>query len=998
MADGFLVDFLPDSASAPPNRLCAEIATMRSPIAHPWIRNLTARFGGLLAGVASAAALASMPLADEASGVPMLVRFNSEHYNVIPQHSSVLCDAKGRVFIGNVEGVLLYSAGRFEHLHPPEQEMSVQTLALTADQRLLAAGYDEFGVYEEQVDGSWRYVDLDETFRGVPGAHPFGQTWLSTELADGLYFLTERRLFRIGKDGQAQSWETPALTLGGIRVGGSIWTRIEGRGLMRFDGTGFVLVPGGEAFIDEGVQSATVHPQGTLFGSRKRGLYLGDAERGLRHMATPYDEWMQRAQVYALESLANGDFAVATLSGEVAIVDPNLALKRQYRVSNYPITDVAEGRDGGLWFATEGDLARLTWPSSWSFIGEEAGLFGALFDAEWFEGNRWVATSLGLFRSRLDDQGRTRFEALPGYSDEVWDLLRVGDELLVGERDGLTRIHAGKDERILENDSGIRDLIHSKFVPERVLAMENSAILVLDHASPWRVVARHELNDVAISTVIELDADHWLVGDWRGYPLLLTQSHVDGQWRAHLESLADRGMSGDPEQGSNVWKAQERVYATLGDQLFEWRDGRFVARPDHPLVKLAGKRLRELEIRGGPGHEYAFTSRDIWLEHQGEWVPLHVDSQRSRGVNELSLSYDGRLSVVSWGGLLTFDPAISAAAKPVFNLRLHRASRLGDDGKRQWLDRRAEQMLNLPPTASLHVEFGVDGHDPSIEYRTRLDLNDIEGAWSEWTQANAREIEQPDPGSYHLHVEARSRLVDARTDLVFPFKIEPRWYQTRYAAWLGACIILLLGSLVASAWSRYRSRKLHARNAELEREVAAQTRDLEIANQRLAKLAVQDGLTGITNRRGFEQFFARTWNRLAETRQPLAVLMIDVDHFKDFNDRHGHLQGDEVLRNIATQIAAEVHEPEELLARYGGEEFVVVLPNTDSEAAHRRALAICRHCEQFGKERGITVSIGVDACVPRGGLRAMQLVEEADAALYRAKKLGRNRVERGRLL
>lgn len=933
----------------------------------------------------------------DASGVPMLSRFNAEHYDVVPQHSVVVTDASGRVFAGNGEGVLLYSAGRFEHLRPPDQEITVRTVVLARDGRVVVGGYDQFGAFTEQPDGRWAFADLDERFREVPDAHPIGQIWLATELTDGLYFVAERRLFRLGRDGSADSWPTPGEVLTGLRVGDEVWVRVVGLGLMRFDGRMFAPVPGGETFTKFGVQSAAAHPEGTLFTSRANGLYLGDAERGLRHVETAYDDWMRRVQVYSVAALPDGDFALATLSGEVAIVDPELALKRLYRISNYPVTDIAPSVDGGLWFSTEGDLVRMEWPSPWTFVGEEDGLFGALNDAEWFEGSRWVATSLGLFHSVVDAQGRARFEPLPGNSDEVWDLQRVGDDLLVGERKAVLVVRDGRARPIVAATGGVGELIPSAFVAGRVLALDDAAIIELEREPEWHDAARHELGDVAVSTLVELDADHWMVGDWRSYPHRVTRRSEGGTVRLELEALSHHGMQGDPAAGSSVFRIDDRIYATLGDDLYEWHDEAFVARPDHPLARLAGDRLSELEIRGGPGHAYAFTTRNVWVERDGQWQPLRLGSRRALGVSELAIADDGRLTIVAWGGLLTYDPRLSATGDSRLNLRMHRVILTDGSHAPRELDRRGAQELALPPLDGLRFEYGIDGHDSAIEFRSQLDGGEGNDAWSDWAATPVREFNRLAPGAYHFRVEARTRGGRAAAGAIdFPFRVEPRWYQTRAAGWATAGAVLLLGSLLAWAWGRFRSRQLHARNVELEREIATHTHELEVANRRLARLAVQDGLTGITNRRGFEQFYQRAWNRLAEQRQMLAVLIVDVDFFKQYNDQHGHLLGDEMLRGIARQLELEVHEPEELLARFGGEEFVIVLPGIDFDAAAARAHAMRLRCEAFGKDRDVTVSIGVAACVPRGGLKSSQLLDEADAALYRAKKLGRNRVERGR--
>jgi diguanylate cyclase (GGDEF)-like protein len=945
----------------------------------------------------SAAPGAALDPGADASGVPLLTRFNAEHYSVVPQHSAVVGDASGRIFVGNVEGLLLYSAGRFEHVKTP-QEMSVRTVALAADGRVLVGGYDQFGYFSERPDGTWSYTDLDERFRDVPEAHPIGQVWLVVEQPDGLYALSERRLFKIGSDGQLASWPTPSEALTALHVGGEIWARFDGLGLMRFDGQGFSKVPGGETFIEFGVQSVAPHPRGTLFTSRVRGLFLGDAEHGLRPIETSYDPWLRAVQAYSVAALADGDYAIATLSGEVAIIDPEFRLKKRYRVSNYPITQIAQSVDGGLWCATEGDLVRMEWPSPWTFVGEEDGLFGALSDAEWHRGRRWVATSLGLFRSGVDADGRVRFQRQTWASDEVWDLLPVGGDLLVGERRSVLVVHDDTPKKISDSH-GVFELIASTKIPGRVLALEETSILELDRGAEWTAGPRHELGEVTVSTLVELDAEHWLVGNWRGYPQLVERREADGQVQVGLTALGrERGITSVPDAGSSVWLLDDRIYATVGDDLYEWREQRFHRVAEHPLAKLAGERLNEIEFRGSGEQQYAFTSRNVWTRRDGEWQPLRLESRRAVGLSELSIAADGRVTVVGWGGLLTYDPTLVAERDAAFHLRMHRVTLTDPKRATRLLDRQGAHTLELPPLEGLRFEYGIDGHDSAVEFRTVLEDANAQ-TWSEWSTAPMREFTRLTPGDYTFRVEARTRSGrESSAALAYPFKVQPRWYQTRAAAWAASAAVLLFGSLLAWSWGRYRSRKLRERNLELEREVAAHTRDLEIANQRLSKLAVQDGLTGITNRRGFEQFYQRAWNRLAEQRIPLAVLMIDVDFFKQYNDQHGHLLGDEMLRGIAHELEQEVREPEELLARFGGEEFVIVLPGVDFDEATTRGHAIRARCEHFGREREITVSVGVAACVPRGGLRAAQLLDEADAALYRAKKLGRNRVERGRAL
>jgi len=173
----------------------------------------------------------------------------------------------------------------------------------------------------------------------------------------------------------------------------------------------------------------------------------------------------------------------------------------------------------------------------------------------------------------------------------------------------------------------------------------------------------------------------------------------------------------------------------------------------------------------------------------------------------------------------------------------------------------------------------------------------------------------------------------------------------------------------------------------------------EIANRALHEMAMQDSLTGLHNRRHFDAALAQEFKRAARDHVALSLVMIDLDHFKGFNDFYGHPAGDACLRRVAEAIAGVPQRPADLVARYGGEEMVVLLPNTDATGAAmvasllRDAVRALQIPHKASPVHFVTVSCGVASFTPEWDPHVPEmLVERADRALYRAKLTGRNRV------
>jgi diguanylate cyclase (GGDEF)-like protein len=291
--------------------------------------------------------------------------------------------------------------------------------------------------------------------------------------------------------------------------------------------------------------------------------------------------------------------------------------------------------------------------------------------------------------------------------------------------------------------------------------------------------------------------------------------------------------------------------------------------------------------------------------------------------------------------------------------------------------------LALPAgTRTLLVEFALlSGERESLNtYRSWLE--GLEPVPGDWNDTPLRQFTGLPPGHYRLNLEARDYTGASATPRVLAFDIQRPWWRTvpAMAAYAIAFLLLALGLL------RLRDRQLRSRERELVGLVRRRTTELEArslelrrANEELTRLSYFDALTDLANRR-----------RLIERLQA---------EFKAYNDHKGHLAGDEALRVVARRVEAELRKPHDTAGRYGGEEFGMVMPGlelADALAVAERVRQAVLHTDlpHPGSRLGtVTISIGVAAIVPRPGLSADLLIAAADAALYRAKQAGKNRVE-----
>ena len=212
-----------------------------------------------------------------------------------------------------------------------------------------------------------------------------------------------------------------------------------------------------------------------------------------------------------------------------------------------------------------------------------------------------------------------------------------------------------------------------------------------------------------------------------------------------------------------------------------------------------------------------------------------------------------------------------------------------------------------------------------------------------------------------------------------------------------AVLSCVLAALLWRALSR--ERKVRQVLAERTADLLRASGRLETATRQLDRLGSQDGLTGLANRSLFDEILEREWRRLTRYSLPLTLLLVDVDHFGEFNQAHSHREGDECLRRVAAALTGAINRPGDLVARYAADEFIVLLVGTDAAGAVvmadtlRAAVKALAMPRRPGDPEPVTVSLGVATVVPWEGMVPAALFERAESALARARKLGTNRSE-----
>lgn len=929
----------------------------------------------------------ALPLRAAERGFPLITVFPAEVHKAGPQTFDMAQGKDGLLYFGNLQGLLVYDGAWWRLIKLPDDQ-AAGAIATNAQGKLALGLVNDFGYLDHDRKGVAHYVSLLPL---LPEAErDFGDVRSICSWDQTFFFVSASRLLQWDGAAVRVAYRAPQEDpLRGCQSTSSGILLRQKNSLSRIDPQSGKVT----SLINEVVERIVIRGDGsTVLAIKDKGLFLFDA--GASPALTPFapeaTAWLRDKTPAGSIILPDGRIVLATRQNGVAILSHEGELLQviddRSGLPDSVIMRARVDREGGLWLAMEGPIVRIDVDSSVSVFDRRSGLRGNVSDVIRHDGALFAASTHGLYR--FEPSGVA--SAVEGVQ-VAWRLLSFDDQLLVAGNGGLLRL-------------GKRGTI------EKLFGFEEASDMSRSQTDPARVWVAHR---EGVSS-IRFDNGAWKdEGLVKGSPeYASTAFERDGVlWSGSVYSGITRI---EEPRGAN----RVRTFGS-GEMSLAEVDGRIVVvdargallQPGIDSTLTPDARLGHVRAPGGFFAVAQDRTGDLWINS----TPPRLFTRAANG----SYSAEGK-------------PLVSVAASDIQTVRASDDGQVwfcSDKGLFRYQRGDGKQRLNVQPAPLIrrviagenHILFGGGGtpdgepdtlphtfgririeyapvsFNPGVTFQYRLDP--IDEQWSDWTSQTFIDYTTLEGNDYTFRVRSRGTSMVVSGESVFSFKVMPPWYRTPWAYGLAALLIAAIVTLVI----RIRTSTLERQAKRLRETVTERTAELretvhllEDANGQLEALTLEDDLTGIANRRHFERALGAEWNRARRNQEPLALVLLDLDHFKDLNDHSGHPAGDECLRRIGAFLSDAVRRSGDVVARYGGEEFAILLPNTDAEGAINVAECLREGVEQLaipygvGSARRMTTSCGVAAVIPAMGSQSEELVGKADRALYAAKSSGRN--------
>lgn len=917
----------------------------------------------------------------QVTGRPAIQRFVPDA-DVYPRNFAVTQGPSGLVHVGNAEGLLVFDGSRWDHHSTGDQEL-IRRLAHDGESRLYYGGYNTFGYFDMPVLPGATPVNLAEAAFGLEKPE-FEDIWQIEVLPEGVFFLSLNNLYAFDPEtGRTRHWHHPGRFGAMARIDGEVIVQFRGEGLRVLRGDEFVPVPGSAALSDQLFHLLPL-PEGGLLSTARDGRWRSFRNGEVAEFGMP-DGFPESSAISATEALDDGWLVFGSVSGWLYFFHPGSGAHEAFRIADDWIGDLHRTSYGGLIAQTDLETLYVRWPARWSVFSAADGLTGNVIRTLEWRDRLLVMSNGGARISSLTEP--TRFEALPWTDFEAWDFLPLADGS--GLFADSYQVRHVDSNGILQQIEGIvypRRIVSSRFEPELFFVGSEEGLFMLRRdGADFSVIASVTENLSLPFSILQPEPGVLLLGT-QGTGIRQVQYHLDPP-SLHAQE-AGAGIEDEDADYVELGWIDGRVHAFTQNAAWVWNGEKFAHADLHGLdaLRRSGRYLEPVAAPDGSLWAYDFN-RLLKLDAEAGWQKVEIDPVYRGAISALDFDRRGRALLGVSGGLLIHDPEATELPVPAFDTLLRPVIHRPGVGETRRLDP-SEAHEILDGDYSLKFEYSLPGLNARdrIRYRARLVGSDLD--FTDWEPTSQYTYFSLKPGDYQLQVQGRDAAGRVSSIQPFEFRVVPPWYRTTWALGLRWAALALLLGLLIWVWMRARVRRLEAERRRLAGKVRQRTEALVVANRKLRQMAEVDELTGVANRRRFDRYLQEQLLQCIRDRRDLAVALIDLDQFKPYNDRHGHLAGDRVLKNVARCLTEGFGDGQSLIARFGGDEFAAVLPGLNETAAQDAAEMARDHCTNTCGE--VELSIGI-AVLPAGQESdSLTVLELADRQMYRVKEDGRN--------
>ena len=953
-------------------------------------------------------------------GVPSITNFLAEDYKANPQNWGLAQDKRGVLYVANNGSVILEYDGASWRSFETGNRSRARSITLGFDGRIYAGAVGDFGYLGIDETGENRFISLiplvDEDER------KFGDVWDTVSSADEVIFLTDNALF-VYQDGKVDVVKPFSTFYRMFVFHEKILVQDLDKGLFLLDGFKLEEIEDFSFFAGKKIASILAYDQNTLLVCLRNGMMLLhslDKQSEVQQEGVLFLEELNQSlgltEIYSGAVLDENTFAIGTITRGIVVFDKKgqvlQNLDQTKGLYDNTILALLRDRDGALWAATNRALSHIEISSPYSYFGEKTGISGTGLSVTSLnkggETQFYFGTSEGLFVS-TDGINYQRHE---GSSTQVFDLKTFDDEVFSIDYQGVLVLSKDKQQRVKLS----KIPYHIKKIPDQdkflvgttggfyLLARENGFFHALPVAGFNEQVRLFEFTD---SMTV------WAYIEYVGVARL----DLAPDYYSVKEKIIFSVQDGLPSNRGNLCLLFE------GKPIFATSKGFFIFSPEknrfYPNEELNDLIDREKQVYpvavDGLGRIWMQNEGQVLLVKRDEHGRLVSDSRilqklRGRIINNLIRVIDENNVFFGFPeGFIHFDPQAGFPDKTVYRTLIRKV----ENPKNLDLLFGGNYAPDLPMPKiilpwernSLRFHFTLPFFENARNNEYSVMLEGMDSDWSSWQKSNYQDYMSLREGAYRFRVRSRNLYEDEGAEASFYFVINPPWFRT----WPAYSLFLFLTLFMLAAVFKLYNRKLQAEKEKLEQLVAQRTRELKEAT-------LTDPLTGLRNRRfiseiltsdikafvSYKQYLAEEADKRATQNNKNAVFglfILDIDHFKQVNDTHGHEAGDNLLKQLALLLKSSVREDDTVI-RLGGEEFLVILKKTAPYYLNEYAAKIRRLIAETNFELAEKISLTKTCSL---GYIAFPVFEKsplvfsfeqalmlADLGLYYAKNHGRN--------